>query len=146
MLPLLLTSFLQALKGPLREILDRVIPDADMKLRLEAEIAARLSAEAQALMAARGSVLEAEITRGSWLARNWRPMLMVFIMFLLGLYGLLLPLADLAAGTRIDFSPRWADIPGPLWDLLAISVGGYIGGRTVEKIALNLPLQRPGKR
>jgi hypothetical protein len=145
MLPLLLSTFLQALKGPLREILDKAIPDADLKARLEADIAARLIAEAQALMAARGAVLEAEITRGSWLARNWRPILMLFIMFVLAVFGLLLPLADIAAGKRIPFSPRWADIPDKLWDLLAISIGGYIGGRSVEKIVSNLPKIRPGK-
>lgn len=146
MLPLLLSTFLQVLKGPLREILDKAIPDADLKARLESEIATRLSVEAQALMAARGAVLEAEITRGSWLARNWRPLLMFFIMGLLAIYGLLLPLADMAAGQHIAFSPRWGDIPAPLWDLLAISVGGYIGGRSVEKIAAILPPLRSGKR
>jgi hypothetical protein len=146
MLPLLLTTFIEVLKGPLREILDKAIPDADLKARLESEIATRLSVEAQALMAARGAVLEAEITRGSWLARNWRPVLMLFIMFLLAIYGLLLPLADFALGSRIPFNPRWGDIPAPLWDLLAISVGGYIGGRSVEKIVSNLPPLRPAKR
>lgn len=142
MVPLLLSTFLQALKGPLREIIDQAIPDADLRARLESDIAARLSAEAQALMAARGSVLEAEITRGSWLARNWRPLLMLFIMMLLAIYGILLPLADMAWGARISFNPRWADIPDRLWDLLAISVGGYIGGRTVEKLASVLPPAR----
>ena len=146
MLPLLLTTFIEVLKGPLREILDKAIPDADLKARLESEIATRLSVEAQARMAARGAVLEAEITRGSWLARNWRPVLMLFIMFLLAIYGLLLPLADFALGSRIPFNPRWGDIPAPLWDLLAISVGGYIGGRSVEKIVSNLPPLRPAKR
>ena len=43
MLPLLLSTFLQALKGPLREILDKAIPDADLKARLEADNAARLA-------------------------------------------------------------------------------------------------------
>ncbi len=47
---------------------------------------------------------------------------------------------------HIPFNPRWGDIPAPLWDLLAISVGGYIGGRSVEKIVSNLPPLRPAKR
>ena len=34
MLPLLLTTFIEVLKGPLREILDKAIPDADLKARL----------------------------------------------------------------------------------------------------------------
>lgn len=33
------------------------------------------------------------------------------------------------------FSPRWNALPPQFWDFLSIGVGGYIGGRTLEKVA-----------
>ena len=51
------------------------------------------------------------------------------------LYGLFLPLADLMAGRPVAFTPRWSDIPDGMWNLLSLGVGGYVGGRSLEKLA-----------
>lgn len=139
MLALVLSTLAEVMKGPLRDILTRFVPDADARLRLEAELSARLLDEARVRLSAQASIIGLEITQGGWLTRNWRPMLMVFIIFLLAFHGVLLPLADLALGHRLEFAPRWADIPDRLWDLLSIGLGGYIGGRTLEKLAAHLP-------
>ena len=50
-------------------------------------------------------------------------------------YGLLLPLYEAAFGRLEHFEPRWRQFPDGLWSLLMLGVGGYIGGRTVEKLA-----------
>ena len=36
---------------------------------------------------------------------------------------------------RIDFRPRFYFLPREFWDLIVIGMGGYVGGRSLEKIA-----------
>ena len=63
------------------------------------------------------------------------PLLMLMLMGFLLWVGIILPLADLAAGSPVAYKPRWSELPAGFWDFLGIGVGGYIGGCTKEKIA-----------
>ena len=139
MLAMILTILGEVMKGPLRDVLVRFIPDADARVRLEAELTTRLVEETRLRLAAQTTLIGLEITQGGWLTRNWRPILMIFIIFLLAFHGFLLPMADMLFGVRLAFVPRWAEIPDRLWDLLNIGLGGYIGGRTLEKLAAQIP-------
>ena len=140
----ILTSLIAALlpvvtaiaRGPLAEIIDRLVPDRDLKETLKREIETKLVEHAGLIASAQREVVLAELTHGSRLQRLWRPLLMYLIMAILAVYGLLLPLVEAAAGGPVAFEPRWAAIPEGLWTLLTLVLGGYIGGRTVEKIAL----------
>jgi hypothetical protein len=77
----------------------------------------------------------AEIKSEHWLTRSWRPLLMLMLMGFLLIVGLLLPLAELVAGAPLKFEPRWQLLPPGFWEFLGIGVGGYIGGRSLEKVA-----------
>jgi hypothetical protein len=80
------------------------------------------------------AIVLAEVKSEHWLTRSWRPVLMMTLLFFLILVGFLIPLADLAAGYPIPFNPRWQTLPDGFWNFLSIGVGGYIGGRSVEKV------------
>jgi len=43
-----------------------------------------------------------------------------------------MPFANLIFGTAVELT-----IPDPMWNLLTIGVGGYIAGRSAEKVANN---------
>ena len=58
---------------------------------------------------------------GSILQRSWRPITALTFLILI----------VLAALNIIDLSMM--KVPEPMWKLLMISMGGYIGGRTIEK-------------
>jgi hypothetical protein len=60
---------------------------------------------------------------------------MLLVMVILAVYGLVLPLAETLSGQAIGFTPRWQDIPDGLWNLITLGVSGYIGGRSLEKVA-----------
>ena len=77
----------------------------------------------------------AEVNSEHWLTRSWRPILMVLLMGFLVLTGLILPTGDLILGRFIPFNPHWQAIPPAFWEFLTIGMGGYIGGRSLEKIA-----------
>lgn len=126
----LIPLILSFIKGPLFSIIDKLIPDGSLK----AEIETRLLQSDERLAELQGELLGIELRSESWLTRSWRPILMYLVMLLLVVYGLMLPLYEAAFGPLQHFEPRWHQFPDGLWNLLMLGVGGYIGGRTVEKL------------
>ena len=75
--------------------------------------------------AQQAKVIEAEAKSESWLAANWRPILMLTFTYIIAHNYVFAPL----------FSLKVLAIPVEMWELLKIGVGGYVMGRTVEKVA-----------
>jgi len=122
------------IRGPLLAIIEKLVMEKDAKAELKAEIVRHLAEHDQLLHQAQRDVIIAELSRGSWLARSWRPLLMLLVMGIITVYGLILPLIEALLGQAIGFTPRWHDIPEGLWNLITLGVTGYIGGRTLEKV------------
>lgn len=117
------------------KVLDKAIPDAETRERAKAEITAQLLANDKVLTEAARDVVVAEAKGESWLQRNWRPMLMVAIMGLLLWNGMVLPILSAMTGVDLAKLQAWDSMPSAMWSLLQIGVGGYVIGRTGEKIA-----------
>src|SRR5579872_4730602 len=108
---------------------DRLIPDkaaaAQAKATLdqlrESDEAKQLDREMQLQLAALANV-QAEAKGESWLQRNWRPMVALFLTGLVGAYWFGFTAPNLTQITVDD-----------LFSLVKICLGGYYGGRTVEK-------------
>lgn len=89
------------------------------------------NSEAQREMA-QAQILAAELQSEGWLARSWRPILMLICIGILVSFwfGYVPPNFD------APMSPMMAEIFG----LIKIGLGGYIGARSVEKIFKTLNL------
>lgn len=90
----------------------------------KAEIAYR---EAQA------KVIIAEAQGQSWLQRNWRPILMLTIVFIVANNYVIAPYISL-----FGYKSLALELPETMWNLMNIGVGGYIVGRSGEKIATSV--------
>jgi hypothetical protein len=132
---MLLQLVLGLLKGPLSQVIDAYVGDVELRRKLKAELETKFAEQLGQALAAQRDVITAEVRSEHWLTRSWRPLLMLLAMAIIGLYGVMLPAIEALAGHPIAFRPRWNDIPGEMWDLLMIGIGGYVGGRSVEKIA-----------
>ena len=122
-------------KGPLARIIEAHVADVELRRKLAAEMERQVLAQAAREAELGQAVVLAETQSEHWLSRSWRPLLMLLMMGFLLLAGLILPLADVLAGRTIPFSPRWQMLPQGFWDFLAVGMGGYIGGRSLEKVA-----------
>lgn len=71
---------------------------------------------------AQTAVLTAEAGSQSWIARNWRPLTMLNFVIITTLHALGL----------IDMNP---EMSGNYFDLVKLGLGGYVAGRSLEKIA-----------
>ena len=113
------------------KVLDRVLPDPAQKAAAQLELLKLQQAgefrvlEADLQMAlARSDIIKTEAASSHWLASNWRPILM------LTFGGLIVA--------------RWFGWAAPnlsqdeylkLWDIVEFGLGGYVIGRSVEKVA-----------
>lgn len=131
----IVAPILALVNGPIFSIIDKLIPDPTLKAKLKAQISSETIKAQSGFEQNQKEVILQEIARGSRLSKSWRPVLMYLIMVLLLVYGLVLPVIDLFVEKPVVFKPRWHEIPNGLWNLLSLGIGGYIGGRSMEKIA-----------
>ena len=101
------------------ELIDRLTLPAREKKQLETDLLRVFMEWEQRVMEARTAVLVEE-ARGNWLQRSWRPLVML-IFALIVLVGTFTSLPILSDTSRF-------------WDLLEIGIGGYVVGRSGEKI------------
>ena len=80
------------------------------------------------LLENQSKIVEAEAKGESWLQRNWRPLLMIICMFIIFNNYVLVPYFQLPTTVLDDH----------IWNLMELGVGGYVAGRSLEKISENL--------
>ena len=77
---------------------------------------------------AQQSIIVAEAQSDSWIASNWRPLVMLMFAFIIFNNYILYPYVSLFW----DAAPL-LDTPPELWSLMKIGLGGYVVGRSAEK-------------
>ena len=109
------------------QVAKSLFPDpADELKRSEAEksFALETMKQAQAIEQAAADIVKAEASSGNWLASSWRPITMLIFVALIVArwFGWAAP--NLAEEEYIK-----------LWSIVELGLGGYVIGRSVEKIA-----------
>ncbi|WP_292271081.1 3TM-type holin [Butyricimonas sp.] len=112
-------SPVKGIVGAVSELVDRLTLPAREKKQLETDLLKVFVEWEQRVMEARTEVL-AEEARGNWLQRSWRPLVMLTFTLIV-LVGTFTSLPILADTSRF-------------WDLLEVGIGGYVMGRSGEKI------------
>jgi len=112
-------------------VLDKVLPDKKAREQAKLQLLElQQTGELQQMQAA-SNVVIAEIQGESWLQRNWRPMLMVVIGLIVANNYILFPYGQLFFPESVAV----LELPAEMWNLLTVGVGGYIVGRSTEKVA-----------
>jgi len=120
----MIAALLPALVPILGDALRRIFPDAEARQKAEAEINAALIARAGELERAASDIVVTEAQSEHWLTACWRPIVMLTFTALI--------------------VARWLGYSAPgiteaealrLWSIVEIGLGGYVIGRSVEKVA-----------
>jgi len=120
----MIQALIPALAPIIGDVVKSVFPDKDKAKEVESALIIKLNENATQLHLAAADIIKAEAQSESWLARNWRPMVMVVF-----------------AGLIVA---RWFGWAAPnlteaeylkLWSIVEFGLGGYVVGRSVEKIA-----------
>jgi len=107
-----------------KEVLSNYIEDK----RKREEAAKQLTL---ALVERQADIIEAEAKSDSWLTKSWRPIVM------LTFTGLIV--ADWLGYTAANLNP---ELKKQLYDIVQWGLSGYIGARTIEKIADKLAVKK----
>ena len=106
------------------KLIDRLWPDAEQKAQAQIALLELAQKGELAEFSARAEIVKTEAASSHWLAANWRPILMLVF------GGLIVA--------------RWFGFAAPelseaeylkLWSIVEFGLGGYVVGRSVEKIA-----------
>ena len=110
----------------------RKVSEAEMRAEVERAVLATLSqvAERQA------DVIIAEANAADKWVRRWRPVVAVSFAFIVVFYALILPIAvDWFGAPPVRIGDR---LLGWVMQAVMLTLGGYIGGRTLEKVVARL--------
>lgn len=129
-------EILASIFGPVKELIEHVIPNASDKVKAQTALfesqltlANKMLEYESQLLEAQSRVITAEATGQSWIQRNWRPVTMLVFLFLVVMdsFGIL--------PNRLS---------NEAWLLLQIGLGGYVAGRSIEKVLPKLKSEAKG--
>jgi hypothetical protein len=119
----LITFFGGNLVKEVGTVVDNLTTSDDEKAKAKAAIGAIVTEGLTKLAQAQAEVIQTEM-KGSFLQKNWRPMVMLAFAFILIMKWF---------GFTDDSIPTALEME--LMSLLEIGIGGYVAGRTIEKVS-----------
>ena len=121
--------------APILEIINKVIPDPQEAARISNALQVAAMNSDSAIVESQSKVIVAEAQGESWLQRSWRPCLMFLLMGVIVWHAVFVPVLAFLLGVALIDMVGLSVFPNQVWTLLTVGMGGYIGGRTLEKIA-----------
>ena len=130
-------DILGTILGIIKPAVDAIFPNPEDKLKaqqLQNDITTALIAQQSALTSSQAAIIMAEANSGSWIARNWRPITMLTFVVLVVCHWFGLNASGISEAQYLS-----------LFDLIKIGLGGYVVGRSAEKIASTIAPAIAGK-
>ena len=129
-------NFISNIFKPAVDLVDELHTSDEEKLQLQSTLKkvendfnSKILEYESRMMEAQAAIIQSESTGKSWLQRNWRPITMLTFLILV-----ICDSFDLLAFRLTDQA----------WTLLQIGLGGYVIGRSAEKIIPGLMRRRQG--
>ena len=104
-------------------VIDKSVQDKDLKERLKSELEKTILQNSMEFAKLQAQIITAEAKSESWLTRNWRPLVMLTFTALM--------VADWLGFTAPNLTP---ELKMKLFDIIHVGLGGYVIGRSAEKV------------
>jgi hypothetical protein len=124
--------------GVFGETLDKFLPDQNKKLEALAEVRAKILENEAKILAIAGDIVGKETVSERWYQNAWRPALMWIIIVIIFNNFLLAPYVGMIFGYDLSLDVDVNSLPEELWRAIDIGLGGYVIGRSAEKIVKDL--------
>jgi hypothetical protein len=112
-------------------VIDKLFTSEEERLKAKNAVFKVLQEQQLELQKLQTEIVLAE-ANGNWLQRSWRPILMLAFGFIVIYVKFIAPL----------FSLPIPPLENEFWNLLQLGIGGYVVGRSAEKIANNITIKK----
>jgi len=112
-------------------IIDNLFTNDEERINAKNKIIQVLKEKELELQKMQTDIIIAE-AKGNWLQRSWRPILMLSFGFIVIYVKFIAPLFDL----------RIPELENEFWNLLQLGIGGYVIGRSAEKISEKITINK----
>ena len=112
-------------------VIDNLFTSEEERIKAKNEVFKVLKEQQLELQKLQTEIIVAE-ANGNWLQRSWRPILMLAFGFIVIYVKFIAPLFNLPI----------PPLENEFWYLLELGIGGYVIGRSAEKIAKNITVKK----
>lgn len=127
----ILSWFTTGVIGEIGKVIDNLFTSEEERINAKNQVFKVLQEQQLELQKLQTEIIVAEAS-GNWLQRSWRPILMlafgfivIYVKFIAPLFNLPIPLLE-----------------NEFWNLLQLGIGGYVVGRSVEKVSKNITINK----
>jgi len=117
----------------LKDIREAITGEAIKDPIKKAELEAKIKTLENEVVKMQAQVITAEAKSEHWLTSTWRPIIMLIFGFIIFNNYVLVPYFSTLFSVKIPS----LTLTSEMWELLKVGIGGYIIGRSAEKIATN---------
>lgn len=120
-------GILEELVKPITDLAAKFIPDKDKLNEFRNGLIAQALDYQKTVLQSQTQIITAEAQGASWLQRSWRPITMLVFV-------------GLITATILGFTPPGLsdDLKMQLFEIIKIGLGGYVVGRSAEKVAATI--------
>lgn len=127
----ILNWFTTGVISEIGKVIDSLFTSEEERIKAKNEVFKVLQEQQIELQKLQTEIIVSE-AKGNWLQRSWRPILMLAFGFIVIYVKFIAPLFDL----------RIPELEDEFWNLLQLGIGGYVVGRSVEKISKNITIKK----
>lgn len=113
------------------KVIDNLFTSEEERINAKNEVFKVLQEQQLELQKLQTEIIVTE-ANGNWLQRSWRPILMLCFGFIVMYVKFIAPLFNLPI----------PPLENEFWNLLQLGIGGYVVGRSAEKISKNIVIKK----
>jgi hypothetical protein len=127
----ILNWFTTGVIGEIGKVIDNLFTSEEERINAKNEVFKVLQEQQLELQKLQTEIIVTE-ANGNWLQRSWRPILMLAFGFIVIYVKFIAPLFNLPI----------PPLENEFWNLLQLGIGGYVVGRSAEKISKNIVIKK----
>ena len=128
-------NILTGLAAPLGKVADRYFDNKDDQEAFKNAVELEILKNQKSFEDLSANIVLAEARSEHWLTAIWRPATMLLFAMVIAINILIIPYVVVPILWALGYPiPVFMEIPDQVWTLITVGLGGYVGGRSGEKM------------
>ena len=128
-------NIISGLAGPLGQVAERYFDNKDDQQAFKNAVELEILKNQKEFTDLASNIVLAEAKSEHWLTATWRPFTMILFALVIAINILIIPYVVTPLLWALGYPiPLFMEVPDQVWTLITIGLGGYVGGRSGEKM------------